>query len=88
MRPEIQIETAVWPLRRATVELPVISFLAEAFNDPPEVAKISCVALAEIVAEKFVALTRRVGAELASASGQRDPTLVRHIYDLHMIRMW
>jgi predicted nucleotidyltransferase component of viral defense system len=88
LRPEIQIETAVWPLRRPTVEQPVISFLAEAFNDPPEVATISCVALAEMGAEKFVALTRRVGAELADAGGPRDPTLVRHIYDLHMIRKY
>ena len=41
-----------------------------------------CVALAETVAEKFVALTRRAGAELADAGRPRDPTLVRHIYDL------
>lgn len=43
-------------------------------------------ALAETVAEKFVALTRRAGAEIAEAGGPRDPTLVRHIYDLHVIR--
>jgi hypothetical protein len=29
-RPTIQIETAVWPLRRPAVERPVISFVAEA----------------------------------------------------------
>ena len=86
LRPEIQIETAVWPLRLPAIERPVISFLAEAFNRPPEVPAIPCVALAEIVAEKFVALTRRAGAELADAGGPRDPTLVRHIYDLHVIR--
>ena len=86
LRPEIQIETAVWPLRRPAVERPVRSFLAEAFDRPPEVARIPCVALAETAAEKFVALTRRAGAELADAGGPRDPTLVRHVYDLHMIR--
>ncbi len=37
-------------------------------------------------AEKFVSLTRRVGAELAGAGGPRDPALVRHVYDLHTIR--
>src|ERR1035437_10296 len=89
LRPEIQIETAVWPLRRPAVERPVISFLTEAFNNgPPEVATIPCVALVETVAEKFVALTRRAGAELANAGGPRDPTLVRHVYDLHMIRAY
>ena len=86
LRPEIQIEMAVWPLRRPAIELPVISFVAEAFNRPPEGAAIPCVALVETAAEKFVALTRRAGAELAAAGGPRDPTLVRHVYDLHMIR--
>jgi hypothetical protein len=33
-----------------------------------------------------VALTWRAGSELAGLRDQRDPTLVRHIYDLHMIR--
>ena len=86
LRPEIQIETAVWPLRRPAVERPVRSFLAEAFDRPAEVASIPCVALAEMAAEKFVALSRRAGAELADAGGPRDPTLVRHVYDLYMIR--
>ena len=64
----------------------MISFVAEAFSRAPEVPAIPCVALAETVAEKFVALTRRAGAELADAGRPRDPTLVRHIYDLHVIR--
>ena len=40
LRPEIQIETAVWPLRLPPTERPVISFVAEAFNHPPEVPTI------------------------------------------------
>ena len=86
LRPEIQIETAVWPLRLPSVEQSVTSFWAEAFQQPPEVPSISCVALVETVAEKFVALTRRTGAELADAGGPRDKTLVRHVYDLHVVR--
>jgi predicted nucleotidyltransferase component of viral defense system len=86
LRPEIQIETAVWPLRRPAIELSVSSFISEAFKRPPEIAEISCVSLAETVAEKFVALTRRAGAELADAGNPRDPTLIRHIYDLHAVR--
>ena len=60
LRPEIQIETAVWPLRLQPVERPVISFVAEAFkfNHPPEVPSIPCVALAETVAEKFIVVLR------------------------------
>ena len=86
LRPEIQVETAVWPLRLPSVEQSVTSFWAEAFKQPPEVPSISCVALVETVAEKFVALTRRAGAELAEAGGPRDKTLVRHMYDLHIVR--
>lgn len=86
LRPEIQVETAVWPLRLPSVERSVTSFWAEASRQPPEVRSISCVAFVETVAEKFVALTRRVGAELADAGGPRDKTLVRHVYDLHIVR--
>jgi hypothetical protein len=86
LRPEIQIETAVWPLRLPSIQHSVISFWAEAFKHPQEVPSISCVALVETIAEKFVALTRRAGAELAGAGGPRDKSLVRHVYDLHAVR--
>lgn len=86
LRPEIQIETAVWPLRQPAVDLPMSSFIAEAFGRPPELPRIACVSITQTAAEKFVALTRRVAAELASAEGPRDVTLIRHVYDLHVIR--
>ena len=86
LRPEIQIETAVWPLRLPALILPVTSFVAEAFNRQPEVPAIPCISIVETVAEKFVALTRRAGAEFADAGGPRDSTLVRHVYDLHVLR--
>ena len=85
MRPAIQIETAVWPLRRAAVERPVISFVAEALRRPPEIPSIACVSILETAADKFVGLTRRAGAELAGLD-EPDPTLVRHLHDLHALR--
>jgi predicted nucleotidyltransferase component of viral defense system len=85
LRPTIQIETAVWPLRRAAVERPVISFVAEALRRPPEIASIACVSILETAADKFVGLTRRAGAELAGLD-EPDPTLVRHLHDLHALR--
>jgi predicted nucleotidyltransferase component of viral defense system len=86
LRPTIQIETAVWPLYRPAVELPVISFVAEALRRPPEVATIECVSIIETAADKFVALTRRAGAELAGLVATPDPTLVQHLHDLHVLR--
>lgn len=86
LRPEIQIETAVFPLRRAAVERPVSSFVNEAYSRPPEISAVPCVSISETAAEKFVALTRRAGAEFAGIRQKRDPTLVRHLHDLHAIR--
>jgi hypothetical protein len=48
--------------------------------------KIACSSVLETAAEKLVALTWRAGSELAGLREERDPTLVRHLYDLHMIR--
>lgn len=86
LRPEIQIETAVFPLRRDAVDRPVSSFVAEGYSRPAEIPAIACASIAETVAEKLVALTRRAGAELAGLREKRDPTLVRHLYDLHALR--
>ncbi len=86
LRPEIKIETSAWPLRRPATGKPVRSFIAEGFNRPAELPEIACVAVVETAAEKFVALTRRGGAELSGVQDRRDPTLVRHIYDLCMIQ--
>lgn len=86
LRPEIKIETAVWPLRRDPVTCKVTSFFAEAFKEPAEVPGIICASVTETLAEKFVALTRRAGEEAANAGQERDKTLVRHIYDLHVTR--
>jgi Nucleotidyl transferase AbiEii toxin, Type IV TA system len=86
LRPEIQIETAVFPLRRETVERAVSSFIAEGGARPAEIPSVPCTSIVETAAEKLVALTRRAGAELAGLRDARDTTLVRHLYDLHMIR--
>jgi len=86
LRPDVQIETSVWPLRRDAVDKPMISFVAEAYGREPELPKIACSSILETAAEKLVALTWRAGSELAGFRKERDPTLVRHIYDLHMTR--
>ena len=86
LRPEIQIETSAWPMRRPSTERSVRSFIAEGFDRPAEVVAIACAAIPESAAEKLVALTRRAGAELAGLRETRNPTLVRHVYDLHVIR--
>jgi Nucleotidyl transferase AbiEii toxin, Type IV TA system len=86
LRPTIQIEMTYAPMRLPSVTLPVSSFVAEAHQRPPEVARLQCVSVTETAAEKLVALTRRIAMELAGLSRDPDPTLVRHIYDLHLMQ--
>jgi hypothetical protein len=59
--------------------------VAEALRLPPEIASIAFVSILETAADKFVGLTRRAGAELAGLD-EPDPTLVRHLHDLHALR--
>lgn len=86
LRPELFIETSAFAARRPPIECKLISYLAEAYEKPAEIPAIACTSITETAAEKFVALTRRAGAELAGVTRDPDPTLVRHIYDLHVIR--
>jgi predicted nucleotidyltransferase component of viral defense system len=86
LRPTIQIELKHTTLRLPRVTLPVSSFVAEALNRPPEVPAIACVSVTETAAEKLVSLTRRTAMDLAGLTRDFDPALVRHVYDLHMLR--
>lgn len=86
LRPSIKVELNYTPMRRPKVMLPVSSFVAEATKQSPEVSQLACVSILETAAEKLVSLTRRTAMELAGASRDPDPTLVRHIYDLHMMQ--
>ncbi|MFC7334571.1 nucleotidyl transferase AbiEii/AbiGii toxin family protein [Rhodocista pekingensis] len=84
--PRIRIETVVSVLRRAAELRPVSSLAAEAYGQPAEVAGIACVSIAETAAEKIVSLTRRIAARLEGDAGRFDNRIIRHVYDLHMIR--
>lgn len=86
LRPAIQIELKYTTLRLPRVTLPVSSFVADALNRAPEVPAIGCASVTETIAEKLVSLTRRTAMDLAGLSRDFDPTLVRHIYDLHVLR--
>jgi hypothetical protein len=64
----------------------VASFVAEAYGRDAELQAVECVSVTETAAEKLVSLTRRKAMELAGLSRDPDPTLVRHLYDLYMVR--
>jgi predicted nucleotidyltransferase component of viral defense system len=85
-RPTIQIELNYSKLRRPSTSRPLVSFVSEAFHGTPEIPAVDCVSVAESVAEKLVALTRRTGMEVAGLGAPADQALVRHVYDLHVTR--
>lgn len=85
LRSGVKVEVSSWPLQKSPVERSVSSLIAQATNAEPEVASISCVDITETAADKFVALTRRIGEECLNGSA-RDRTLLRHAYDLHHVR--
>lgn len=86
LRPTIQIELTYSPLHLPPVTLPVSTFIAEAYDRPPEIPALVCVSVAQTAAEKLVALTRRTAMDIAGLSRDADPALIRHVYDLHMMK--
>ena len=86
LRPTIQIELPYSLLRLPLVTLPIRSFIAEAYDRPPEISALACVSVTQTAAEKLVALTRRTAMEMAGLSRDIDTALIRHVYDLHMMR--
>ena len=46
---------------------------------------IDCISVETTAAEKFVSLLRRTAAFTRDSEKKDDPTLIRHIYDLHLI---
>lgn len=85
LRPHIQIEMTVKTTQLPPVDLSASSFINELSGKSPEVEKISCLDAVENAADKLSALTWRVLDRRRGEPGD-DPTLVRHIHDLAMLR--
>lgn len=84
LRPKVKVELSSWQTYLPPIECSIGSFVSQAQKSDPEIASFPCAAIVETAAEKFVALTRRIGEERALGA-ERDATLLRHIYDLHRI---
>ena len=86
LRPNLLLEITESHVLEPVEQRAVFSLYAQVANLPPEIEAISCVTLASIAAEKFVALLRRTAEHERDNRRPDDPTLVRHVYDLHLIR--
>jgi hypothetical protein len=85
LREGIRAEVSSWPLRHNPIRCAVASFWAEATGRAPEIVAMSCVDPTETAADKFVALTRRIG-EQQWTGADHDPFLLRHAHDLRRLR--
>jgi len=85
LRPHIQLELTESMLFQKPRDVPLSSLYAEVTKQENEVDIFSCVELESIAAEKFIALLRRTAALARDHKKKDDQTLVRHVYDLHLI---
>lgn len=85
LRPHIQLEITESALFELPIERPIRSLYAEMIKSKPEVVSFPCVTMETMAAEKFVSLLRRTAACNRDVTQADDETLVRHVYDLHLI---
>ncbi len=85
LRPHIQIEVTMRGLQLPPVYMPVSSFLNETAKHAPEVKRIGCIDPIENAADKLSALAWRIPDRVRGGQYD-DPTIVRHIHDLAMLR--
>ena len=95
MRSRLQIE-----LNHTSLSMPKVNREAESLfdrlrgTDPKSAVKIDCVNLTEAAVEKLISFPRRLAMHMRTVAANPeddskrwalDPTLVRHIYDIHEI---
>lgn len=85
LRPHIQLEITESALLEPSIEKSIRSLYAETNKSDPEVALFPCVTMETTASEKFVSLLRRTAACNRDTTQADDETLIRHVYDLHLI---
>lgn len=85
LRPHLQLELNESILLQEPRNSSLCSLYAEDTNEDHEVSEFPCIGVETTIAEKFVSLLRRTAAFKRDHEKEDDPTLVRHIYDIHII---
>ena len=85
LRPHLKLEITESILLEPAIEKPVYSLYAETVKSKPEIAGFPCVTMRSTASEKFVSLLRRTAAHDRDRTREDDETLIRHVYDLHLI---
>ncbi len=85
LRPEIKLDLTLSKSLSPPIIKPVSSFVAEIFEESPEITSIPCIQIEDMAAEKLVSLTRRIAGVIRGRKNMDDETSVRHIFDLNAI---
>ena len=85
LRPHLKLDLTESGLLEHTIELSLGSLYAEHLKKALEIQNIACVTVNSIASEKFVSLLRRTALHARDNSRLDDETLIRHVYDLHII---
>jgi predicted nucleotidyltransferase component of viral defense system len=81
VRPHIQVELTFEPPQLKPEIRPLSSLINQFTQQPPEIAGMACLNLAETAADKLAALSWRVASKEPN-SDRYDPRIIRHLYDL------
>jgi predicted nucleotidyltransferase component of viral defense system len=85
LRPHLKLDVTQSNLIQPPVSTPLQSLYSEALNQAAEVVSFPSVDIQSTASEKLVALLRRTAHVDRDSSRKDDKTLVRHVYDLHLI---
>lgn len=85
LRPYLQLEITESKLLQNETNKSIQSLYAEVAKEPPEIESFACAGLESIASEKFVSLLRRTALAVRDSFKYDDETLIRHVYDLHLI---
>lgn len=87
LRPELKLEfTEIIDQSMLHITAPIGSIYADIMKQPQEILTLSCDPIEVILVEKFIALLRRTAEVSREYSDNDDETLVRHVYDLYLIK--
>ncbi|NLR79885.1 nucleotidyl transferase AbiEii/AbiGii toxin family protein [Chitinophaga eiseniae] len=84
MRPDIKVEVSYNKLNLPVVQKPIASFINEVTQAGPEIEAITCTDPIENAADKLSATVWRI-IDRDRTAEEDDPTIIRHIHDLHML---
>ena len=85
IRSHLQLDLTESDLLEDPIELSLSSLYASTLKEVGEVQNIACVTVHSTASEKFVSLLRRTASHARDNSRADDETLIRHVYDLHLI---